>query len=614
MQRDLNEARRLASDPSTPLAVLHELAMHHPEVHALIAENPSTYPDLLTWLSSRGNPDVNAALARRAVAKAESAAPHAPSRPQPATPSPTPASSPSQPSTTTPGTAAQASGSPLAQRPDDPFADEATQAFPAPGVRSPGSPDAGTTATAALSPDVPSAGSPTQALPAPGSVAAAAGGAGGAAVPSAGSPGAGAAGQTSSPAAAQEAPTQAFPTGSSAAEGASLRDVSRQSIMGGRSSHWNYGTTPTAQTPYGAPNGHAGDAATQAGAPGYAASPGQQPTMPMHAAGYPPQNAPGTQSAQSPQYGGPAGAPPAIAPQGQYGAPSNEVFPPQATLHEEERRRGVPVWVWVAVVVVLVLGGVIWAITQLGGSDDDAEASPTSPPAETSEPPAEEPPAEEDPASDGATLEELVSSAVASAQASTCNPDEDGGTLETFANGVADIGGAWSAAATDGAVSVLTHLQERCNAGYAVGVVSALGDDGFTAAVGESWISPVRPAPSDASEASGFSAPSGNIACELDGNSAHCTIESFDFSPGGNCSAGSPATVFVDEEAASFDCDASADSGPSLDYGEAVTNGIMACTSGEDGISCWNTLTGAGFKVARAAANFDDQEWGPGRQ
>ena len=68
MARTAEEAIRLASDPSTPLGVLYELAQEHPEVHATLAANPSTYPDLLAWLASLGRDDVDAALRARGLA------------------------------------------------------------------------------------------------------------------------------------------------------------------------------------------------------------------------------------------------------------------------------------------------------------------------------------------------------------------------------------------------------------------------------------------------------------------------------------------------------------------------------------------------------------------
>ncbi|WP_103063976.1 hypothetical protein [Actinomyces qiguomingii] len=54
-----------ASDPNAELTTLHELANNYPGLRPYIAENPRTYPALLEWLGTLGDPAVDAALARR---------------------------------------------------------------------------------------------------------------------------------------------------------------------------------------------------------------------------------------------------------------------------------------------------------------------------------------------------------------------------------------------------------------------------------------------------------------------------------------------------------------------------------------------------------------------
>lgn len=56
-----------ARDPETPLALLADLAYDHPELRSVIAENPSTYPELIEWLRELQDPAINAAIARRAA-------------------------------------------------------------------------------------------------------------------------------------------------------------------------------------------------------------------------------------------------------------------------------------------------------------------------------------------------------------------------------------------------------------------------------------------------------------------------------------------------------------------------------------------------------------------
>jgi hypothetical protein len=54
-----------ALDPATPGATLYQLAQHKAELRRYIAANPSTYPELLAWLGTLGDPAIDAALAAR---------------------------------------------------------------------------------------------------------------------------------------------------------------------------------------------------------------------------------------------------------------------------------------------------------------------------------------------------------------------------------------------------------------------------------------------------------------------------------------------------------------------------------------------------------------------
>ncbi|WP_128683193.1 hypothetical protein [Actinomyces qiguomingii] len=57
---------RLAAEcPNTPLVELARIAASRPDLHPLLAVNPSTYPDLLTWLSQSTDPAVQRALQQR---------------------------------------------------------------------------------------------------------------------------------------------------------------------------------------------------------------------------------------------------------------------------------------------------------------------------------------------------------------------------------------------------------------------------------------------------------------------------------------------------------------------------------------------------------------------
>lgn len=55
----------VAADPATPLEVLADIAAKEPSLRPYIAANPSTYPELLQWLSNLGDPAVDEALRGR---------------------------------------------------------------------------------------------------------------------------------------------------------------------------------------------------------------------------------------------------------------------------------------------------------------------------------------------------------------------------------------------------------------------------------------------------------------------------------------------------------------------------------------------------------------------
>jgi hypothetical protein len=85
--------RRAASDPTTPRAMLADLAYDHPDLRVAIALNSSTYEGLLEWLSELDDGDVTAALAQRAAGNSgapsvmETATPVEPAPAEPVTPS-----------------------------------------------------------------------------------------------------------------------------------------------------------------------------------------------------------------------------------------------------------------------------------------------------------------------------------------------------------------------------------------------------------------------------------------------------------------------------------------------------------------------------------------------
>ncbi|MFD1506159.1 hypothetical protein FE374_17865 [Georgenia yuyongxinii] len=182
---------------------------------------------------------------------------------------------------------------------------------------------------------------------------------------------------------------------------------------------------------------------------------------------------------------------------------------------------------------------------------------------------------------------------------------------QVFANfgTVASIGDAWQdPASADVVINALVGLQDACDPAYALAVNNALIDgDATPAAVRATlttagdWLAPARPAPADAQQRNAFVSPTGNIACGLGEGTATCTITERAFADPQTCGPG-PVTLVVGVGGdARPDCAApAAAGGDGLAYDQSVTAGHFACLSKLDGVTCWSTLTGHGFTVARA--------------
>lgn len=121
------------------------------------------------------------------------------------------------------------------------------------------------------------------------------------------------------------------------------------------------------------------------------------------------------------------------------------------------------------------------------------------------------------------------------------------------------------------------------------------------------------PAPSSAEVADTFSAPSGNITCTLGGDMVSCQINETHWTGAAGyevCGDNRGALFTVDSKNTNYACAniASPMNGKyisSLAYGSYVKNGNVACIPTEDGISCWNTISGKSFAIAREGWMFD---------
>lgn len=113
----------------------------------------------------------------------------------------------------------------------------------------------------------------------------------------------------------------------------------------------------------------------------------------------------------------------------------------------------------------------------------------------------------------------------------------------------------------------------------------------------------VYPAPAGALALDHFVSPSGNIACQIGADSVTCTINSHEFvdPEAPTCGTG-PLSLTASADQAGLDCSTnlvSASGAATLSYMDYAASGDFVCASSEFGVSCWNTVTGVGFGVAR---------------
>lgn len=112
---------------------------------------------------------------------------------------------------------------------------------------------------------------------------------------------------------------------------------------------------------------------------------------------------------------------------------------------------------------------------------------------------------------------------------------------------------------------------------------------------------PVSPAPEGAVEMSAVQSPTGNIRCELDGDTVACSLEETRYDGDVEDCGDSPFTIRATGEDVALDCEGTigAEGAQTLEYGETAVDGNVACTSRDDGMTCWDVRSGHGFMVSR---------------
>lgn len=113
---------------------------------------------------------------------------------------------------------------------------------------------------------------------------------------------------------------------------------------------------------------------------------------------------------------------------------------------------------------------------------------------------------------------------------------------------------------------------------------------------------PVSPAPDDALQLSAVQSPTGNIRCELDGDTVACSLAETRYDGDLEGCGDTELTIRATGEEVAPDCGSpvAADGAQTLEYGTTAVDGNMACTSRQDGMTCWDVRSGHGFMVSRS--------------
>lgn len=186
------------------------------------------------------------------------------------------------------------------------------------------------------------------------------------------------------------------------------------------------------------------------------------------------------------------------------------------------------------------------------------------------------------------------------------------GVVGAFA-GWFDSGSSSDTSANSMTQSAQTHTQERTPAQPQSAQTNTQTQTPAQPQSAKPEVKEKYPVPSSAVVADTFSAPSGNIICTLGGDIVSCQINETHWTGAAGyevCGDKRGALFTVDSKNTNYACAniASPMNGKyisSLAYGSYVKNGNVACVPTQDGISCWNTISGNSFAIAREGWMFD---------
>lgn len=116
------------------------------------------------------------------------------------------------------------------------------------------------------------------------------------------------------------------------------------------------------------------------------------------------------------------------------------------------------------------------------------------------------------------------------------------------------------------------------------------------------WVTLARPAPDGALSQAEFTTSAENIRCRFVDDDVACSIYAYDYPSPTGCE-GKTATYRIDPYGnVTSGCSKSIDTDQVVEYGTSISHDGYACTLDQnEGVTCWNQVTGTGFQVKRAA-------------
>ncbi|MEE6294742.1 hypothetical protein [Georgenia wangjunii] len=290
-----------------------------------------------------------------------------------------------------------------------------------------------------------------------------------------------------------------------------------------------------------------------------------------------------------------------------------------------ETRAPAPPFLWVVLgaVLIAVSLAILWGASQRvpDGTGRASDVSPTGAAVGgtlAGEGSAREPtsgtaeaPTAATPAIDDATIAQAMLGLQALPTGSDCtNLSADAQVVHTYADTLL-VDGAWPDLPTSRLIPVtLDELAAACAADYAQRLAQYLASDpaahpAVVTAVRahHDVITLARPAPEGAVADEAFRTASGNIRCTITHDGAGCAIlvRSFENPPGCTTpTTGALSVALFGDDV--LPCVGTVEGGPSqLEVGATSAVGDYACTNDGASVTCWHTVSGAGFTLSPEA-------------